>query len=311
MNPTTAPYAAAAAVLLVFGTFLLLNRRPPVGPGVPRIAAKRPEGRRPVPALAPVPTPSQAPPATPPEPRAPVPVETPVAPEPPVIAAPPPEAVPKPVEPSPAPPAVARPEPEDPEEEDPRAPTAAARAEFAAVQIEGELEIRRKDAWRPVTARRYNATTPLRWREGESLKTGGGIARLTLSDGTRLSLNAGSEVRMDGAGPGTVRLEAGEVYAQVPKPAAGSPDARAAVRFLIRTDEAEARVTGTEFGVTRREKTTEVAVTEGTVTCAAAKGEVKLRAGQLASVKPAAAPGRPRAFDPKVRFAWVHAPTHH
>ena len=229
-----------------------------------------------------------------------------------MIAAPPPEAVPKPVEPSPEPPAVARPEPEDPEEEDPRAPTAAARAEFAAVQVEGNFEIRRKDAWRPVTARRYSATTPLRWREGESLKTGAGIARLTLSDGTRLSLNAGSEVRMDGAGPGTVRLEAGEVYAQVPKAGAAPPAGQTPLlRFVVRTDEAEARVTGTEFGVTRREKTTEVAVAEGTVTCAAAKGEVKLRAGQLASVKPAAAPGRPRAFDPKVRFAWVHAPTHH
>ena len=172
------------------------------------------------------------------------------------------------------------------------------------------LEIGRKDTWRPVTARRYTAQSPLTWREGESLRTAAGVAHLTFSDGTRLSLNADSEIRMDGATPSAIRLSGGDVYALVPKPA-GQPQA---VLFLIRTDEAEARVTGTEFGVKKQADHTEVAVVEGSVVCAAPKGEVPVKAGQLTSVRPNAAPARPKPFDAKTYFAWLqahHAPGKH
>lgn len=104
----------------------------------------------------------------------------------------------------------------------------------------------------------------------------GGEYSVVLSDGTRVWLNAESELRYPvafGQGRRTVELK-GEAYFEVAK------DARAP--FLVMAGRAEVKVYGTGFNVNcYRSDRVETVLVEGSVGMSQGGGEVKLRPGQM------------------------------
>lgn len=109
------------------------------------------------------------------------------------------------------------------------------------------------------------------------LHTGKGERReLTLADGSRLSLNAGSTVDLDfTAGQRLLRLQRGSLAVQV----AADP----ARPFVVRTAQGDARALGTRFMVERLGESTRVVVLEHAVRVSLASGEyLDLQQGQSA-----------------------------
>lgn len=110
----------------------------------------------------------------------------------------------------------------------------------------------------------------------------GGEYSVVLSDGTRVWLNAETELRYPvtfGQGRRTVELK-GEAYFEVAKDA-GAP-------FLVMAGSAEVRVYGTGFNVNcYRGDRVETVLVEGSVGMSQGGSEVKLKPGQMGSTSPA------------------------
>lgn len=110
----------------------------------------------------------------------------------------------------------------------------------------------------------------------------GGEYSVVLSDGTRVWLNAETELRYPvtfGQGRRTVELK-GEAYFQVAKDAVAP--------FLVMAGSAEVRVYGTGFNVNcYRGDRVETVLVEGSVGMSQGGSEVKLKPGQMGSTSPA------------------------
>lgn len=173
-----------------------------------------------------------------------------------------------------------------------RPKTATPRVAIEVVKLEGKRwKVRRGKKWRALSA------TSLRWRDGVGLQARGAPGRLTLADGTVLSLKSRAVVEVLAAKPPTILLEKGELYCSVPRPA-GKTQAEQA-RFVVRTNQGAVEVVGTEFGVRASSSRTTVVVTAGVVECVTAKGRERVPAGFSAKLRrdqrPVRRPGA-RAF---------------
>jgi len=114
------------------------------------------------------------------------------------------------------------------------------------------------------------------------LRTGTGERRnLTLADGSRLSLNAGSAVDLDfSAGQRLLRLRRGSLVVQV----AADPSRP----FIVRTEQGDARALGTRFLVERQDESTRVVVLEHAVRVSLPTGsQLDLLEGQSALLQAA------------------------
>lgn len=195
------------------------------------------------------------PPPAPPAPK----TEAPPAPvEPRPEPAPEPKPEPKPG-PKPEPPPGPRPEP--PRESKPEEPA------IALAKVEGPIDTRDARTWR----------------------TKGAPARLTFADGTRLSLDADTDVRVVGAA--AVVLDRGALYAESRK-------------LTVETADGETRAGDAKFGVRRAGDRTEVVVLEGEALCVTSKGEQATKGGQGLTMARGASPTKPRAVDAERAVAW-------
>jgi len=232
-----------------------VSARPPR----PMVPAPAPEPPRPP---APPPVPHSAPePPVPPAPPAPPEAPRPVPPAPPA-ALPAPSEERKPPPPVPAPPPVEEPRPTQVDRP--------LRPSLEVARAEGAPESHAGGGWKVRGAGR--------WEEGESLRAGAAVARLSLGDGTTLGLLPGAQVRLDSAAPVQILLEQGELACEVP-PGRGA-------RFSVSTLEAEARVLGTRFVVARDAAATRLEVDEGAVRLTRKRDGrfIDVRAGFRASV---------------------------
>jgi hypothetical protein len=130
-----------------------------------------------------------------------------------------------------------------------------------------------------------NPKAPFAWEPGIPLAAArSGPATLVLANGTRLSLTAGSALRLLAVQPPTVSLERGEVFCSV---APAAPGAKVPA-LSVRTASAEATVLGTQFAVALEGEATRVQVDEGAVRVIR-PGDAQaltVRAGQLVLVGP-------------------------
>ena len=232
--------------------------------------------------LDPVPPPPKEPPK--PEPR----------PEP----LPPPRAEPLPVPPpKEAPPAIPAPKPVEPERpvpkpvepvKPPAPPTESrpARVFLAIAQAEGILDLAGKKVEKGTE-----------WEQGGLLRAGDRLSRVTLADGTRLTLRPHAELKLDGVE--TLALERGEVFCEV-IPGAGR-------KLAVVTPDAAVQVTGTQFSVLRADHT-EVVVTAGEVRVSNDRGEVVVAAGNGTTARRSAAPARARPVDVDAITSWRRPP---
>jgi len=157
-------------------------------------------------------------------------------------------------------------------------------------KLEGGFEIRREKAWEKLEMPgEWEASAPLRAREP--------VGRLTLADGTRVTLRGKTEIRIVSAAPPALALDQGEAFFEVPTGGAS---------FAVVTPDARAEVLGTQFGVRRADRT-EVVVVAGEVRVANEKGEVAVPAGNGTTVRKATIPSKPRAIDPDSPLAWRRA----
>jgi hypothetical protein len=131
------------------------------------------------------------------------------------------------------------------------------------------------------------------WEKDGVLRAGDRLSRVTLADGTRLTLRPHAELQLEGAE--TLALERGEVFCEV-IPGAGR-------KLAVVTPDAAIQVTGTQFDVKRTDHT-EVIVTAGEVRVSNEKGEVLVPAGNGTTARKAAAPAKPRAVDADAMAEW-------
>jgi hypothetical protein len=282
------PWVGAAAAAAVAVTLVLATRRPERPR--PEVGLREPE--RPTEHDAP-PGPAEKPPGPPDAPPrvvAPAP-PTPPLPAPPGPVAPPPKAAePVPEKPG-APEAPAPPPPPPAKAAAPAGETRPATAALAVAKLEGAFEVQEEKAWKRLEK-------PGAWEAGTAVRAADRPGRLTLADGTRLTLRARTELRAAAAPPAAVQLDSGEVFCEV-APGKGR-------RFAVVTPDARVEVTGTQFAV-RRTDHTEVVVASGEVTVSNDKGETAVPAGSGASVRKSAAPSRPRPVDADGTTAWRRA----
>jgi ferric-dicitrate binding protein FerR (iron transport regulator) len=124
-----------------------------------------------------------------------------------------------------------------------------------------------------------------------------------LPDGSRIELNAASELRFRDSTFDTLRLVEliGQAFFEVTPSAAGLP-------FALRTGNAEIRVLGTSFDVRARNQKTQVMVQTGKVALQAlsapAQSAVVLTAGQMSLVEQSALPTAPISVDATLIAAW-------
>lgn len=266
--------AAAAAAVVVAG--VLVATREPV---------------KTEPAVVTTPSPERPPIETILDPVPPPPIPKPLPlPDPPVR---PPAPAPRPIEPAPALPAPKPVEPEKPapapvEPAKPVAPpteTRPARVFAAVTGVEGAIDLAGKKLEKGAE-----------WEKDATLHAGDRMARLTLADGTRLTLRPRAELRLQAADE--LLLERGEIFCEV------IPGNRR--KFAVLTPDAAVRVTGTQFGVKRTDHT-EVVVTAGEVTVANDKGEVAVPAGTGTTARKSSAPAKARIVDVDAMMAWRRA----
>ncbi len=278
-RPSAWPWAGAAAAAAAVILALVLATRPPDRPR-PNVVAAPEESvplekiLDPVPAPPEVPKPLPPPPAPRPAPPAPPPAE--------------------PAPPAPKPPDPEKPAPKPAEPEKPAPPpaeTKPARVSLALAKLEGAFEIQEEKAWKKLEK-------PGEWDAATPLRAGDRLGRLTLADGTRVTLRPRTELKVAGAEPPALQLDQGEAFCEV-VPGAGR-------RFALVTPEARVEVTGTQFAVKRTDHT-EVVVTAGEVRVSNEKGEVAVPAGSGTSVRKAALPARPRPVDADAIAAWRRA----
>jgi hypothetical protein len=192
--------------------------------------------------------------------------------------------LPKPIEPE-------KPEPGPVEPLKPPVPPtetkpAPARVSLAIAQVEGALEMAGK-----------RVEKGAEWEKDAVLRAGERLSRVTLGDGTRLTLLPHAELRMEGRE--TLALERGEVFCEV-IPGAGR-------KLAVVTPDAAVQVTGTQFGVKRTDHNTEIFVTAGEVRVFNDKGEVSVPAGNGTTARKVAAPAKPRPVDVDAMMGWRRA----
>lgn len=130
-------------------------------------------------------------------------------------------------------------------------------------------------------------------------------ARVTLDDGTAITLDAGSTLTYPEAPDGGIRVVTfeGEGYFEV----AGDPQRP----FVIHTHQATVRVLGTRFAVRawERDRRVQVAVVEGEVSLRARGGDpgesVVIAAGQGSVLLDGGAPTQPQAVDVEAYLDWM------
>jgi ferric-dicitrate binding protein FerR (iron transport regulator) len=124
-----------------------------------------------------------------------------------------------------------------------------------------------------------------------------------LPDGSRIELNAASELRFWDSTFDTLRLVTliGQAFFEVTPGAAGLP-------FVVRTENAEIHVLGTSFDVRARNQNTQVVVQTGKVSLqtltAPPESSVVLAAGQMSFVDKSALPIAPITIDSRFIAAW-------
>jgi hypothetical protein len=150
------------------------------------------------------------------------------------------------------------------------------------------------------------AEAPHRWLASRPLRARVD-SRLTLADGSQVSLRKGTELTLAGLAPVTLRVERGELFCQVTRAAAGGDSGGTQTdrgRFVVATPHLDAVVTGTEFGVEVTRSQTEVAVAAGEVRCRNEAGDVAVTAGMGTRARAGRAPRKPRPADADAAFAW-------
>lgn len=279
-SASPAPWVAAAAAVIGIAIVLVVATREPERHRVVA-APERPSLET---ILDPVPPPPKETPAPAPRLEPPPPPRIEPVPAPPPKEPVPAEPVPKPVEPvRPAPKPVEPVKPPVPPTETKPAP---ARVFLAIVLAEGSPELAGKKVEKGAE-----------WEKDGVLRAGERLSRVTLADGTRLTLRPHAELQLEGAE--TLALERGEVFFEV-VPGVGR-------RLAVVTPDAAVQVTGTQFGVKRTDHT-EVVVTAGEVRVSNDKGEVLVPAGNGTTARKASAPAKPRAVDVDAMAAWRNPP---
>lgn len=126
------------------------------------------------------------------------------------------------------------------------------------------------------------------------VRTGPTAGRVvTLPDGTKLTLDRGTTIRVDGS---HVQLESGRLIADV------TPQT---TEFVIATSQAEAHVLGTSFAVElTREGSTMVMVTEGRVRVDNLHGQVEVPKGYFTLARAAVAPLQPEWVSTRALLSW-------
>ncbi len=136
------------------------------------------------------------------------------------------------------------------------------------------------------------------WR-ADYVAAPGQVAEWKLADGSYLSLDAGSAVR--------VRIDGGQRRVELLRGAAALRVKRDALPFVVEAGEGRARVLGTEFEVRRGAGATRVTVLQGRVAVSAGTGagaaEEVLGAGQQVGFADGKL-GRPVAIDAAAALAW-------
>ncbi|MCF2505236.1 FecR domain-containing protein [Dyadobacter sp. CY107] len=128
----------------------------------------------------------------------------------------------------------------------------------------------------------------------------GEIRKLTLQDGSKVTLNANSTIKLgDNLAENAVRevwLE-GEAYFDIAK--------RNGAKFIVHTPEAEVEVLGTEFNVTTRRRNTKVVLHEGKVKLHAPNvPAILMKPGDLATVGDQEKPIQLRVVRPELHDSW-------
>ncbi|MCF2446744.1 FecR domain-containing protein [Dyadobacter sp. CY345] len=128
----------------------------------------------------------------------------------------------------------------------------------------------------------------------------GEIRKLTLEDGSQVTLNANSVMRIgDRLAENAVRevwLE-GEAYFDIAK--------RKGAKFIVHTSKADVEVLGTEFNVTTRRQNTKVMLNEGKVKLHAPHvPAIMMKPGDLATVGDQKQPIKVRVVRPELYDSW-------
>ncbi|MCF0054788.1 FecR family protein [Dyadobacter sp. CY356] len=128
----------------------------------------------------------------------------------------------------------------------------------------------------------------------------GEIRKLTLEDGSQVTLNANSVMRIgDKLAENAVRevwLE-GEAYFDIAK--------RKGAKFIVHTSKADVEVLGTEFNVTTRRQNTKVMLHEGKVKLHAPNAPaIMMKPGDLATVGDQKQPIKVRVVRPELYDSW-------
>jgi len=118
------------------------------------------------------------------------------------------------------------------------------------------------------------------WSLGEAIASGKAQGWIELEHGNRVGLAPNSRVTLAGLNPPVVLLESGDAFFEISKQAPATDG----VRFIVRTDKGEVKVTGTRFGVSRANGQTGVMVQEGRVEFRAGGESWPVEAGAACSV---------------------------
>lgn len=141
----------------------------------------------------------------------------------------------------------------------------------------------------------YQATSTLTYQTAY-----GKIQEITLADGSRVTLNANSSLKVgDELAGGAVREVwlTGEAYFSVAK--------RNGAKFVVHTSETNVEVLGTEFNVNTRRQQTNVVLHEGKVQLTTAdQPTVVLKPGDMATVRPESGAVQLKKVQPAVYEAW-------
>ena len=170
---------------------------------------------------------------------------------------------------------------------------------LALVSAKGALEHENGAAWETVPAS-LTAQQPFAWTVGSALRATQTVGDFKLADGSTITLNAGTQMRLVALAPTTLELvKDGDVFCSITHPTGAT-----GVRFIVRTPDADVNVTGTEFGVKRAAGKTEVAVVQGRVECANAQGKEHVSAGEAVAASKDSAPTAAVKADVEKLFAW-------
>ncbi len=185
-------------------------------------------------------------------------------------------------------------------------PIASVLVDVIAVNGALQLSAGQTAEWHDVTAT-IDLNAPMKWNTGARLRFASKPGVVTLADGTVLNLREGTELTFSNSAPLTVELNEGEAFFQVPH--SMQQTGNRPVRFLVRTPDADVRVTGTAFGVIRHRQQTDVAVEQGQIEFANTFGKVAVAGGERSVAKNGQGPAAAVSADISVAFAWRNEPT--